>query len=381
MKNKIYKYFFYEFLRYFFIALFALAVIVWAVQAVNFLDLVTEDGHAFVTYFSYSFLTISKIITKLIPFCFLVACVLTILKFEKDNELIIIWTSGLNKIYIVNLIFRISLIVMLLQLFFTSIINPKLLNYSRFLLKNSEFQFIPSLLKEKQFNDAIKGLTVFVEEKDEGNKFKNIFIRDDGNNLSTIGSSSSNFAFTVLAKSGNVSEDKKSLVLYDGNIQKLTKNQDTVSIIKFEKTVLNFTGLTTKSISEPKMQETSTLKIFNCIKNNYTSIDMHNCTNSKQSKMDTKIEINKRFGMPVFIPLISLICSFLLSSRRDEKIYNYSKYIYFLICFIVLVFAEIGVRYSGISWTHTAIYYFLPMGILPLAYLSLIRKFKYENLV
>ena len=286
-----------------------------------------------------------------------------------------------NKIYIVNLIFRISLIVMLLQLFFTSIINPKLLNYSRFLLKNSEFQFIPSLLKEKQFNDAIKGLTVFVEEKDEGNKFKNIFIRDDGNNLSTIGSSSSNFAFTVLAKSGNVSEDKKSLVLYDGNIQKLTKNQDTVSIIKFEKTVLNFTGLTTKSISEPKMQETSTLKIFNCIKNNYTSIDMHNCTNSKQSKMDTKIEINKRFGMPVFIPLISLICSFLLSSRRDEKIYNYSKYIYFLICFIVLVFAEIGVRYSGISWTHTAIYYFLPMGILPLAYLSLIRKFKYENLV
>ena len=156
MKNKIYKYFFYEFLRYFFIALFALAVIVWAVQAVNFLDLVTEDGHAFVTYFSYSFLTISKIITKLIPFCFLVACVLTILKFEKDNELIIIWTSGLNKIYIVNLIFRISLIVMLLQLFFTSIINPKLLNYSRFLLKNSEFQFIPSLLKEKQFNYAIK---------------------------------------------------------------------------------------------------------------------------------------------------------------------------------------------------------------------------------
>ena len=56
------------------------------------------------------------------------------------------------------------------------LINPKLLNYSRFLLKNSEFQFIPSLLKEKQFNDAIKGLTVFVEEKDEGNKFKNIFL-------------------------------------------------------------------------------------------------------------------------------------------------------------------------------------------------------------
>ena len=105
MKNTLYKYIFYEFLRYFLVALFALAVIVWTIQSVNFLDLVTEDGHAFVTYFKYSLLTLSKVLTKLIPFCFLVALVLTISKLDKDNEIIAIWTSGLNKIYIVNLIF------------------------------------------------------------------------------------------------------------------------------------------------------------------------------------------------------------------------------------------------------------------------------------
>ena len=54
MKNTIYKYFFHEFLRYFSITLFALAVVVWTIQSVNFLDLVTEDGHAFATYFAYS---------------------------------------------------------------------------------------------------------------------------------------------------------------------------------------------------------------------------------------------------------------------------------------------------------------------------------------
>ena len=116
MKNTIYKYFFHEFLRYFLISMFALSVIVWTVQAVNFLDLVTEDGHAFTIYFAYSFLTISKVLTKLIPFCFLLSIILTILKFEKDNELIILWTSGLNNIHVVNLIFRISLKVMILNL-------------------------------------------------------------------------------------------------------------------------------------------------------------------------------------------------------------------------------------------------------------------------
>ena len=108
MKNKIYRYFFHEFIRYFAVVLFAAVAIIWTIQAVNFLDLVTEDGHAFRIYILYSFLTLPKVITKLIPFTFLIAAIITILKFDKDNELIILWTSGLNKIHIVNLVLRIS---------------------------------------------------------------------------------------------------------------------------------------------------------------------------------------------------------------------------------------------------------------------------------
>ena len=162
MKKTIYKYFFYEFLRYFTITLFALAAVVWTIQAVNYLDLITEDGHAFAVYFLYSLLSLSKILTKLFPFCFLIAAVLTIIKLEKDNELMVFWTSGLNKIHIVNLLLRISLLIMFVQLLLTNIINPTLLNFSRSLLKNSELQFLPSLLKEKQFNDTVEKLTIFV---------------------------------------------------------------------------------------------------------------------------------------------------------------------------------------------------------------------------
>ena len=111
MKNTIYKYFFYEFINYFVVILFALVAVIWTIQAVNFLDLITDDGHAIGVYLLYSLLTVPKIITKLIPFAFLSASILTILKLEKENELVILWTSGLNKIYIVNLIFRISLLI------------------------------------------------------------------------------------------------------------------------------------------------------------------------------------------------------------------------------------------------------------------------------
>jgi len=393
MKNTIYKYIFYEFLRYFSVSLFALAIIVWTIQSVNFLDLVIEDGHGFRTYFIYSMFTLSKVLTKLIPFCFMLALILTITKLEKDNETIIMWTAGLNKIHIVKLIFFISIIIMFLQIFLTSLVNPTMLNISRSIIKNSELEFVPTLLKEKQFNDSVDGLTIFIEKKIQDGKYQNIFIRDEGKVLSGKETKSS----TIFSKYGHLGGDEKTLVLYEGNIQKLNSD-GSVNIIKFDKTVLNFSNVTTKSVIKPKIQETSTLKIFQCMlykntnmENLHGGIDMDiykykytseriNCNLGKKSLMDNKIEFNKRFGMPFYIPLISLICSFLLAGRKDRKSYSYNKYIYFLICFMLLALSEILVRYSGLSWNHTGVYYLIPISLLPLSYFFLLRKFKYENI-
>ena len=117
-------------------------------------------------------------------------------------------------------------------------------------------------MKEKEFNDTVEGLTIFVDKKDANKIYHNIFIRDDSRILSSIGTSSS----TIFAKRGYISTNEKSLVLHDGYIQKL-KEDGNVNIVKFKKTILNLSGISTKSISEPKMQETSTIKILRCIKN------------------------------------------------------------------------------------------------------------------
>ena len=106
LSNKIYKHFFFEFSKYFLITLLTFTAIVWTVQAVNFLDLVVEDGHALSVYLGYSLLNVPKILTKFIPLSFLISLVLTILKFENENELIILWTAGVNKIKVVNFLLK-----------------------------------------------------------------------------------------------------------------------------------------------------------------------------------------------------------------------------------------------------------------------------------
>ena len=379
MKIRIYKYIFHEFIRNFIVVLFAFAAVIWTIQAVNFLDLVTDDGHAFRIYLLYSFLTISKVLTKLIPFTFLIASIVTILKLEKDNELIILWTSGLSKIRIVNLVFLISILMMFVQLLMATIINPKTLNVSRSILKNSELQFVPSLLRVKQFNDTLKGLTVFVESKKADGTYKNIFIKDEGKILTQISGGSS----TIFAKSGYATKDGKNLILFDGNIQKLEADGK-VSIINFEKTTINLTGLSTKTTAEPKIQETPSTRIILCMQEKYTYVK--NCVHTKnieyqkQHLRQNKIEFNRRFGMPFFIPLVALISCFLLLSRTEKKISGYYKYIFFFIGFVILVSAEIAVRYSGNSLNRAALYYLIPLGLIPLVYLFLIRTFKYENL-
>ena len=262
---------------------------------------------------------------------------------------------------------------MFLQLILSSLVIPETLNFSRNILKNSQLQFIPSLLKEKEFNDTVEGLTIFVNKKNPNGEYEDIFIRDDGNILTKISSGSS----TIFAKKGNISNDEKSLILFDGNIQKLESN-GSINVITFKKTQLNLSGLSTKTISEPKIQETSTIQIVKCMQKKI--IESHNCSQQKKELLEAKIEINKRFGMPLFIPLISLIACFLLASQREKKNQDLYKHINFLIGFVILMSAEITVRYSGISLHHTALYYLIPAGLFPLIYIFLIKKFKYENL-
>ena len=385
LSNKIYKHFFLELSKYFLITLFTFSAIVWTVQAVNFLDLVVEDGHALTVYLGYSLLNVPKILTKFIPLSFLIALVLSILKFDNENELIILWTAGLNKLKVVNFFIKVSLIVTLLQLFLATAINPSVLNYSRSLIKSSSLDFISSMIKTNQFNDTVAGLTIFVEKKNKNGDMENIFIRDEGKVLRSLEDSGSTDNITIIAKKGRVANlDNPVLVLNDGIIQseKITTQKDNknnnLQTVKFQKTILKLDNIQTRSIVQTKIQETPSKMLIECYFNEEDK-EILNCPRDHK-KNDVLSEINRRFGMPLYIPVITLILCFLLNQREENKFKNFYKYFYPVFAFLILVLAEILVKYSGKSFTNTLIYYLTPIVILPLIYFEIIRNFLYENL-
>ncbi len=105
-QNKIYQNYLIEILKNFFIILLGLSVIAWTVKAVNFLDLIVENGYPITTYFYYSFLNLFGIITRFFPLAFLVSISIFIVRQIQEKEFIILWTSGVKKIEIVNFFFQ-----------------------------------------------------------------------------------------------------------------------------------------------------------------------------------------------------------------------------------------------------------------------------------
>tara|TARA_B100000945_G_scaffold256195_1_gene213588 strand:- start:3097 stop:4239 length:1143 start_codon:yes stop_codon:yes gene_type:complete len=375
--DKIYKHFFSELSKHFFIVLFALSAVVWAVQSVNFLDLIVEDGHSVALYIKYSSLNVVKILTKFIPLSFLVAIIITIEKFDNENELIVLWTSGLSKIKIINFFFKVSILVTILQLFLACIINPLVLNYSRGLIKTSDVNFVSGTIKTNRFNDTVEGLTIFVEKKNKNGVFENIFIRDENKIFKSLDSDKNTSSLTIFAKKANLfPKNNGQLVLQKGTIQ-TENNNGKIKSIDFEKTILNLSGIKTKSITQAKVQETASKLLIDCIlmkKNNF----ILNCPS--EEKFEVLAEINRRFGMPLYIPFIALLCSFLLINREESKFGGLYKYYYGGLAFLTLIVAEILVRYSGSSYQYSVFYYLFPIIFIPILYLEILRKFSFENL-
>ncbi len=381
LKNKIYKYFTLEILKLFFTILFAFTAIAWTVRAVNFLDLIVDSGYSVKTYLLFSLFNVTNILTKFIPLSFLLALVLSILKFERQNELIILWTTGLNKIRVVNLFFTISLLILSLQLIFAVFITPNLLNKSRNLIKASQFDYaVSSLIKANDFTDNFNDLTFYVSSKDENKQMKNIFIRDENSILkSLVSDEKKSQNTTIFAKSGFLNKNR--LILQNGIIQ--NKNTDgKFSNIKFKRTEFFMDNIKSRTIVDPKLQETVTSSLIACYFNkniNSSNIKIDNCSKASRKK-DVIENLSRRFGMPFYIPLIALISSFLLIQTKRKKYRIFNRYIFFTISFSILVLAEIMVRYSGFSNIHTMMYFLIPISIMPIIYFILFKKVASEKL-
>ena len=373
MKKIIYRKITTDCTKFFLLTIFTVSIIIWVLQAVNYLDIVIEDGHGFFVYFNYTLLSFPKIVSKIFPFAIFLAFSYILLKYENKNELVIFWNIGIKKIRFINFFIKFSFIFVLLSLILNSIITPFAQDKARSFIRSSDLSFFESMLKPKKFIDIINNLTIYFNEKNEAGVLKNIFLKDNNK--------ASDYQITF-AQEGKFEfrGDKKILVLLNG---KTVNNKDgKISEFEFTKTDFNISRFGTKSVTHQKTQENTTLELIKCLKLLYSKDKIkfdkakriNNCliTNLKNIYKELYIRLIK----PLYITfLITVSLLFILKSKNDHT-FNFYKYKTYLFGFLFIIFLEISSAFISLNLFQNLLISFLPFVFFLFLYFYILFKLR-----
>ncbi len=367
MKKKIFKKLYTEIFIFFLVTVFTLSSIVWIMQAVNFLDIVSEDGHSIATYFKYSSLNIPKIINKTFLLSFFLTLFYIFVLYEENNQLLIYWSNSISKISFLNNIILFSSILIIISLILSIWVVPFTQDKARSYIRSSNLDFFPSLIKPRKFIDTVENLTVFIDKKDK-NKIKKIILKDTSNtdNIQLI-----------VSKEGEIINEvgNKYLILNEGKIIN-TNLEKKSTIFDFKETVFDLGKYQTKTTTTAKIQEVNSFKILSCLKklnkNEFTNFENFKCQDN--IKKEVAQELYKRIYLPFYIILISVAVSFLILNSHINIDYKFKKIKVFLIGIFLVVLSEISINLiSEDNFKNLMILIMLPILTI-VAYMIFINK-------
>ena len=374
MKKMLFRKLLVDYLSFFLIALLSSSIVVWVFQAVNYLDIMIEDGRDYTIYINYSLLNFPKILSKLFPFVLFFSIFHITLKFESNNELIILWNFGVTKIELINFIFRFSLILMMIQIIFSSLIIPKSQDMARSFLRTSTVNFFGNFIKPQRFNDTIKNVTIYSEKKDiEGNLY-NLYLKKQLDK--------NNFQITY-AKKGVFKEFNNIpvLVLYDGAT--ITGKNDKITNFSFSKSDFPLNNFKSNATTYKKTQELSSFQLFQCLqflktkKNIKIKKKIENCT--IKNLQNIYKELYKRFIIPFYIPLLVLIPFLLILSSKENANYSKLKTITFLIGLFFIIFSETTIKLISTTYLKNFVISLMPFLLLIFLYLIFFKKTNFSH--
>ena len=372
MKKILFRKLLLDCLVFFLITLFSSGIIIWVFQAVNFLDIIVEDGRNYLVYLNFSLLNFPKVISKLVPFIIFLSFLYVIGKYELKNELIIFWNFGINKIELINFFIKFSFFILLFQIFLTAVIVPKSQDLARSFLRTSSINYLENFIKPRIFNDAIKGLTIYSNSKDEFGNLKEIYLKKG---------SGDNFQITF-AKEGRFKQIGKNQFLELNFGETISVIDDKITNFRFKKTDFNLSNFEDNTTTYKKTQEVATIDLVKCYHNlmnfNVLQIDKNfEVENCRNDNIDNIIkELYKRIIIPLYIPVLILV-SLLLIFKSKENI-NYPRYriLIFLIGFGTIIISEMTIRLINADFIRNIKFFVIPIILVISLYSNFLMRFK-----
>ena len=373
MNKLIFRKLSFDILAFFLLSSTAITLIVWVIQGVNLLDIISEQGHSIRVYLLYSILNIPKIFSKLIIFTYFLTLFVVLNRYEENNEILIFWTNGIRKISFINFIAKLSIFFVLLQLTFNLFFVPFTQNLAQEYLKNSSIEFFPKLIQERKFSNVMDNLTLFVEKSDDKGFLKGIYIKEKIND---------NESKIIVASEGKLIKKKTgfSFKLLNGEITNVNKKGS--FNLGFKETIYELSKFENKTRKEKKLDETESVFLINCLE---IFITKRKDTKLRCGQEDYSFEIKaiyeeifKRSINPIYIIILSLVSSLLILKPKISHFQNYFKSFLFIIGFIIIIFSELSYKFITSQVSIEIAFILLPIISILFFYIYILIKSRFN---
>ena len=256
------------------------------------------------------------------------------------------------------------------QMILLTIVVPKSQEIARSQLRTSNVDYFEGLIKPKKFNDTVKGLTIYAEDKNDKEEFINIYIKKV---------SKGKFQITFAKKGVFESKgNRKVLVLYDG--ENLTKNDGKITRFNFSKSDFGLENMATHLIVHRKLQEQSTRSLLDCVENIYFKKGKKILNCDTANPRNVYKELFKRFITPFYIPLLILIATMNCFISKENIRYLKYRFSLFVFGLSAIIVSESSLGYIQKSFTKNIFLISFPIFIVLLLYTIIFYKFKFKEL-
>ena len=321
----------------------------WLIQILKMLDEAIIRGADILTFLKLTLSVIPNILTQILPLSVFIATTFVLINLARENETIILITSGIkaNRIFRPFLYFgALSTVLLILFSLFLAPAGMRYAKHKMFQLKND---LSSTIIRDSLFSMPARGLTVYAQRKDNDNSIYGILVHDNRNSSNPI---------TYTAKKGYFLNENNSpkLILIDGSIQHrdLSNPETGLTIVTFERNEYLFSEFLPEDMN------------FNL---DSSQRFLHELFNPKKDDIYAQNRLNVLWAVghhkvsqllhPITLILLSFVFLIGRTFEKNEKNNSILYIVSLAFIFQLIDFFLLGLAQNGVLWV--VMLYFLPL--------------------
>lgn len=209
--------------------------IIWLSQSLRLVELIVNRGVSAGTFIYLTLLMLPNFLPVILPIALFCVVVFVYAKLVMDRELVVMRASGLSQFALAKPAIALALLVVGIMYFLNLYLIPESYRMFRQMQWDIRYNYSHILLKEGAFNNLPNGKTVYVRERTADGRLHGILYHDK---------SAPERQFTIMAAHGALVEtdDGVRVVMLDGNRQVVDPDTNQLSVLYFDRHVLELDG-------------------------------------------------------------------------------------------------------------------------------------------